>query len=434
MTLFVCGSSGGYGGAGYDERGALDALGDARIARVNVRANHVIEAIQLVHQAPGRDVAEPRHGGDGGQPQSLALAGGEYIRSIAGRYGDRVDSLRIRTTEGLRLSVGGRGGPGRYRYEAPPGTEIAGLYGRSATQLDAIGVVLRTRPTAALGRVTVRWGPTGGHGGSSFDDLEGRSIPPGARLEQLVVRGGAYLDSVQVTHRLPNGERLRLPRNGGAGGNERRLTLEPGEYITRMHGHYGTVIDSLNVFTNRGRGLSIGGDPHWPYSCTSGFFQFELPPKCRLLGFFGRAGNVVDGLGVIVHWSSDNQDDAAPYPRTVADDGCPPPEPGRTSFRVTLAPQPPYEGLLPFVGTLGGTGQIASLGNPNFFPLLLPLPGGPAAGSVRLDPRRSTTPQQLEALYGSPRPTLPRTFTAYAVDGYGFDATLNTVSLDVILG
>ena len=43
------------------------------------------------------------------------------------------------------IFVGGPGGTAEYTYEAPPGFEIVGFYGRSGDLVDAMGVVLRAR-------------------------------------------------------------------------------------------------------------------------------------------------------------------------------------------------------------------------------------------------------------------------------------------------
>jgi hypothetical protein len=50
----------------------------------------------------------------------------------------------MQTDKGKTITAGGPGGDADYTYEAPPGFEIAGFYGRSGEFVDAIGVVLRT--------------------------------------------------------------------------------------------------------------------------------------------------------------------------------------------------------------------------------------------------------------------------------------------------
>jgi hypothetical protein len=52
-------------------------------------------------------------------------------------------TIHIRTSHGRVLSGGSNGGVDGYVYQAPPGFEIAGFFGRSGEVMDAIGVVLR---------------------------------------------------------------------------------------------------------------------------------------------------------------------------------------------------------------------------------------------------------------------------------------------------
>ena len=79
----------------------------------------------------------------------------EYIIRIYGTFGDYVDSIyRISTNkriDALSGTIGGGGGDGWVRYEAPNGYMISGFFGRADIYLDAIGVyysaVSTIRPT-----------------------------------------------------------------------------------------------------------------------------------------------------------------------------------------------------------------------------------------------------------------------------------------------
>ena len=76
---------------------------------------------------------------------------GEVITRINGRNGSEVDHIHIATNQrGEILSAGGNGGSNDYVFEAPPGSQIIGFFGRSGkpdggqgVHVDAIGVVVR---------------------------------------------------------------------------------------------------------------------------------------------------------------------------------------------------------------------------------------------------------------------------------------------------
>jgi hypothetical protein len=95
----------------------------------------------------GTFVTLGHHGGFGGVRHVLNLANGEHMIRINGHYGNVVTQINILTDGGQTLSGGGGGDAGIFEYQAPPGIEIAGFFGRSGNFVDAIGVVLRTIPT-----------------------------------------------------------------------------------------------------------------------------------------------------------------------------------------------------------------------------------------------------------------------------------------------
>jgi Jacalin-like lectin domain len=137
------GLSGGSGGREFSD----DAIpSDSKVIEVQVRAGRLIDAVQITHEsAGGARHPFPRHGGGGGELYVFTLDSNEYITGISGRYGSRVDSLRIHTNLQTSPLYGGTGGFAEYHYEVPPGTEIVGFYGRSGAVMDAIGVLYRSR-------------------------------------------------------------------------------------------------------------------------------------------------------------------------------------------------------------------------------------------------------------------------------------------------
>jgi hypothetical protein len=144
---YKLGPSGGIGGMPF-----ADEIPDgARIVEVRVRSGARIDAIQVVYEtADGEICPSPQHGESGGDLHTLQLGKGEFIVKISGRFGARVDSINI-VTEGSKKSdslgfhAGGTGGDEDYNYEAPPGMEIIGFHGRAGQEVDAIGVIIRSR-------------------------------------------------------------------------------------------------------------------------------------------------------------------------------------------------------------------------------------------------------------------------------------------------
>ncbi|GEM_PF-3373112 len=88
-------------------------------------------------------------------------------------------------------------------------------------------------------------------------------------------------------------------------------------------------------------------------------------------------------------------------------------------FSMFLYPNPPWEGLLPYIGTFGqfiSNGTLDGLTNPtqNVFSIQV---AGPTGGSVFLGPGASTTAQNIQQLYGAMHPSLPVQITAYIYNG-----------------
>ncbi|EGZ15907.1 hypothetical protein PHYSODRAFT_263165 [Phytophthora sojae] len=85
--------------------------------------------------------------------------------------------------------------------------------------------------------------------------------------------------------------------HGGKGGEDKTLTLAPGEYVTSMEAHWGKKDDHTRVFylnfeTNKGNSISGG-------TTTDDNAVAKAPDGFQLAGFYGRAEDGVDQLGAI---------------------------------------------------------------------------------------------------------------------------------------
>ena len=138
------GPSGGRGGKPFDHW--TESNGEKEIAAVALlEDNSVIRCIYVTY----RNGRQTKSGYCDPPPgplsfnccRSFKLAPDEYIIGIAGRYGDRVDSLRFYTNKQNSPVYGGRGGTVDFGYTAPSGQKIAAFIGRAGDNLDAIGVL-----------------------------------------------------------------------------------------------------------------------------------------------------------------------------------------------------------------------------------------------------------------------------------------------------
>lgn len=143
MITRKCGPSGGAGGKEFVD----DVLPeDYQVAEVRIYAQERVHAVQIVHETcDGRSHPFPLHGSAAGQLHVVQLDADEFIVGISGRFSTQVDSIRIHTNKQVSPLFGSDCGAGAYVYEAPPGAEIVGFFGRAGDELVAIGVVLRRR-------------------------------------------------------------------------------------------------------------------------------------------------------------------------------------------------------------------------------------------------------------------------------------------------
>lgn len=130
----------------------------------------------------------------------------------------------------------------------------------------------------------------GGPHGANFTDIY--QIAPGVHTNTVSIRAGSRLDQVAMT--LANGTSRA---HGGGGGNASSITLGQGEYVTQVRLDSGQKDGHTRVFyvaltTNKGRTLAGG-------STTGQSVTYRAPAGFGLGGFYGRAGDEIDRLGVI---------------------------------------------------------------------------------------------------------------------------------------
>ena len=107
----------------------------------------------------------------------------------------------------------------------------------------------------------------GGPGGNAFLDPEPE---PGARVVEVQVHSGEYVDSVQLVYMLSDGRTVMGPQHGGPGGQLSVFHLDADEYLTGASGRAGAYIDSIQFQTNKQNLPHVRrerGKPRFPRRC-----------------------------------------------------------------------------------------------------------------------------------------------------------------------
>jgi hypothetical protein len=142
----------------------------------------------------------------------------------------------------------------------------------------------------------------GGRGGNPFTDS---GISYGARVSEVHVFSGDYVDAVQMVYTLANGQLQSSSRRGGSGGRQNIFRLDSDEYIVGLSGRYGEYIDSIQIHTNKRTSPSYGGRGG------SQEYQVGVASGNYAVGFSGRSGKYLDAIGLIylpIPRSQANQD------------------------------------------------------------------------------------------------------------------------------
>ncbi|PLT45397.1 jacalin-like lectin [Paenibacillus sp. FSL W8-1187] len=131
----------------------------------------------------------------------------------------------------------------------------------------------------------------GGSGGNGFNFLHSNAPATSAPLS-VTLRGASRLDSIAMTY--VNGTTISI---GGSGGTTSTLTLDSGETIASALVYTNTYNNSVRIFyleltTSKGRKIASG-------TKSGTATTFTAPAGSSIAGFFGRAADNIDKLGVI---------------------------------------------------------------------------------------------------------------------------------------
>ncbi len=130
----------------------------------------------------------------------------------------------------------------------------------------------------------------GGRGGTQFSDT---LTFGGARVFEVHIYSGEFVDSLQMIYLLPDGRTQPSSRRGGSGGRQNIFRLDSDEYIVGLSGRYGNYIDSIRIHTNKRVSPLYGG------AGGSQEYRINVAPGNHAVGFAGRAGNHLDAVGLL---------------------------------------------------------------------------------------------------------------------------------------
>ncbi|KAK6938882.1 Jacalin-like lectin domain [Dillenia turbinata] len=142
------------------------------------------------------------------------------------------------------------------------------------------------------GKSLISVGPWGGRDGICWDDGVYSTV------RQLVICHGAGIDSFQAEYDK-KGSSVWSEKHGGIGGNTTdKVKLDyPDEFLTSIHGHYGSLHERGPVFI-RSLTLESNKKTYGPFGIEQGTcFSFPMAGG-KIVGFYGKCGWYLDAIGV----------------------------------------------------------------------------------------------------------------------------------------
>ena len=279
--------SGGNGGSAWDDDILAHSPAIVGVRSIAIRHGNQVDSLQVTYLlADGSSYTASKHGGGGGTPSSFTLAGDERIIRVEGKTNHTlVDQVTFITKNaaGIEKRYGPYGKTGKTAFSIDG--YVVGFYGRAGNLLDALGVYyLPPLTKSAL---------YGGDGGNAFADPVETNIPPVVNIKRMRIRHGNQVDSIDADYELLGGGVLDGTNHGGSGGRPTDVSFVEGELIEQMSGRTNNTLVDQITFTTRKPDGSTG--KYGPFGKTG---RTEFQVDGRIVGFFGRSGNLLDALGV----------------------------------------------------------------------------------------------------------------------------------------
>jgi hypothetical protein len=139
-SILASDQAGGTGGDPFTD----DITNVARIKSITLRGGSMVDGISITYVLQDGSTVKKSYGGDGGTATPpLTLADDEYITKVTGRSGTCVDQITFHTSYARTISAGGTGG-NAFTIDPKVNRPIIGIFGRSGSLIDAIGVFYRS--------------------------------------------------------------------------------------------------------------------------------------------------------------------------------------------------------------------------------------------------------------------------------------------------
>jgi hypothetical protein len=217
----------------------------APLSQILINAGDVIDSIQVFYG----ETALPRHGGSGGELNTVNIAANDYITEVSGFYGQyfgatQIGQITIRTHLGITYGPFGDAAvtdKTAFSLITNSNEEIVAFYG--STFIHSDGSDFLCSLGAYTGSVyTQIAGPAGGQPGQiPFDDLL-TGIPSQTPITKIVVNAKDVIDAIQVFY----GD-IALPKHGDNEGSPSIINLVCGDYITEISGVYGDYFGAIQI-------------------------------------------------------------------------------------------------------------------------------------------------------------------------------------------
>ncbi len=154
MSYYRCGPSGNYGGgpAGLRPKPENNSW---RLDEIEVTWDEAIKTIYMEWE-DGTDHYDSKLGQSRGDNSATEeLGSDEYVVKVEGNFGKptggaAIYGIKFIMNNGNTFSAGTKTDESdfNFRYEAPPGCQIIGLYGRHGSYVDAVGAYLALAPSS----------------------------------------------------------------------------------------------------------------------------------------------------------------------------------------------------------------------------------------------------------------------------------------------
>lgn len=133
----------------------------------------------------------------------------------------------------------------------------------------------------------------GGEGGDEHPGPDLSYVQQRKRFAGLTAHTNGIVTMLDLVWRDPE-QREYHDQYGTDGGDSHSISLAKDEYVTSVRLRTGDMLDQVSITTSHGQALEFGGgggSSHGPMAFHEG--------GCSFLGFYGRAGWRVDGLGTV---------------------------------------------------------------------------------------------------------------------------------------